>query len=74
MVLEKVLDLAESTPGGINSVLPYIDHDRVRYFALFWKHVASTEYVDTKWIRDLAVRYEAQVGPVSVGMMNSFFD
>ena len=59
LVLEKVLELSDASQGGIRRVLPAIDHDRVRYFALFWKEVADTPDVNAQWVRDLALKFEA---------------
>jgi hypothetical protein len=64
-VLEKILQLAGSSPGGIRSVLPRIDHDRVRYFAAFWTRPdldldpPGLGGGSTEWIRDLALQFQA---------------
>mmetsp|Transcript_11114 Transcript_11114/g.18165 ORF Transcript_11114/g.18165 Transcript_11114/m.18165 type:complete len:175 (-) Transcript_11114:89-613(-) len=58
-VLEMVLQLAEECNRGIRGVLPGIDHDRVRYFAAFWKDVQDCDGLDASWMRSLALQYEA---------------
>lgn len=66
LVLELLLELSEASlregGAGLKSILPYVDHDRVRYFATFWKHIpdqSSSEGVDGGWIRDIALQFEA---------------
>jgi hypothetical protein len=57
-VLETLLSLSKESDRGIRGVLPGVDHDRVRYFAAFWKDKPDTEGVDASWIRELALEFE----------------
>ena len=51
-VLEKIADLIEDK--GISNVLPYNDHDRIRFFVKFWKKIVNKPL----WLDKVITRLE----------------
>lgn len=51
-VLEKIADLIEDK--GVSNVLPYNDHDRIRFFVKFWKKIVNKPL----WLDKVITRLE----------------
>lgn len=51
-VLEKIADLIEDK--GVSNVLPYNDHDRIRFFVKFWKKIVNKPL----WLDKVITRFE----------------